>query len=149
MWKIIFAVLTVATMFMGVDCSGKVMKIKEAWTHAAPANADMAEVYLTIENHMGAPDTLTNVTTYAAESAVIMTTTNADGVNASGEAQFITIAADKDLAMSRNKTYILLKKLRQPLVAGEKFPITLTFEKAGPVLEDVYIQRPGTFTYGR
>ncbi len=149
MWKIIFAVLTVATLFMGVDCSGKVMKVKEAWTHAAPANADMAEVYLTIENHMGAPDTLTNITTYAAESATIMTTNDADGLNTISEAQFITIAADKDLTMRRNKAYILLKKLRQPLVAGEKFSITLTFKKGGPVLEDVYIQPAGTITYSR
>ncbi len=149
MWKIIFAVLTVATMFMGVDCSGKSMKVMEAWTHPTSTDTKSVEVYLTIQNRMGAPDTLTNVTTYVAESATIMTTTNVNGVYSSAQVQFLPIEADKDLVMRKNKTYILLEKLKQPLVAGEKFPVTLTFEKGGQVLEDVHIQPAGTLTFGK
>jgi periplasmic copper chaperone A len=148
MWKIIFAVLTVASMFIGMDCSGKSMKIVEAWTHATPAGATSAEVYLTIQNRMGEPDTLIKATTYVAETATITTTTDVKGEHQPSPIPNLTIDADKDAILSANKTYILLEKLKQPLVAGEKFPLTLTFEKKGDVLEDVEIQPAGSIVYG-
>ncbi len=144
MWKIIFAVLTVASLFIGVDCSGKAMKVTQAWTRATPADATTAEVYLTIQNRMGAPDTLLTATTYIAESAVIMTTARLDGAYRPEPVPYLPIDMDKDLTMTKDRTYILLEKLKQPLGTGEKFPITLTFAKGGDVLEDVIIRPAGT-----
>lgn len=150
MWKIIFAVLSIPLMFVGNDCGGGSIKITEAWTHASAPDATTAEVYLNIHNTENAADTLTTVTTYASETTVIMVTEDedVDGQHVQKEVPNLNIEGNKDIALRKNRTYILLKKLRQPLVAGEKFPITLTFAKAGQVLEDVIIQPAGTITYG-
>lgn len=147
MGRIIFALITIALTFVGVDCSGKTVKVTEVWMHASPTDATTAQVFMKLENKMGADDTLTGATAYVAESAVIETTKNPDGTNQPIELPHLLIATDKTVSLSKNKTYILLKKLKQPLVAGEKFPIILTFTKAGTLAEDVYIQRASTITY--
>lgn len=147
MWKIIFAVLSVATMFVGVDCSGKAIKVTEAWSRATPADATTAEVFLHIQNKLDGPDTLTAVTTYIAESAVIMSTANEDGTATPHTIANLAIPQDKDVQLLPNRTYILLQKLKQPLKAGDKFPLTLTFVKGGDVLEDVVIEPAGTLAY--
>lgn len=147
MWKIIFAVLSVATMFIGVDCSGKAMKVTEAWTRATPADATTAEVFMLIQNKLEAPDTLTAVTTYIAESAVIVSTANDDGTATPHTIANLAIPQDKDVQLLPNRTYILLQKLKQPLKTGDKFPLTLTFAKGGDVLEDVIVEPAGTPGY--
>ncbi|MBY0428143.1 MAG: copper chaperone PCu(A)C [Alphaproteobacteria bacterium] len=148
MWKIIFAVLSIPLMFVGNDCGGGPIKITEAWTHATPADATTAEVYLTIQNQSAA-DTLTTVTTYIAETTAIITTTEANGAREQKEVPNLTIEANKDTSLRKNRTFILLQKLKQPLKAGDKFPVTLKFDKAGDILEDVIVQPAGTITYGK
>jgi copper(I)-binding protein len=36
--------------------------------------------------------------------------------------------------------FMKLVGLRQPLLAGEKFPVTLTFENAGPVVVEAWVE---------
>jgi periplasmic copper chaperone A len=147
MWKIIFAVISVATLFIGVDCSGKSMKISEAWSRATPADATSADVYLKLENHMGEADTLTGVTTYIAETSSIITTTNVNGISETRTVPILLIAENKEITLLPGRSFIHLDKLKQPLKAGDTFPLTLTFEKGGQVLEDVTVQPAGTLTY--
>ena len=147
MGRIIFAVILTALTFLGVDCSGKTVKVTEAWTHASRSDATSAQVFMHLENKIGSDDTLTAATAYVAESAVIETTKNPNGSDAPVELPHLLIKTDQTVSLSKNKTYILLKKLKQPLVAGERFPIVLTFTKAGTFTHDILIQPAGTIAY--
>jgi len=147
MWKIIWAIITIAFTFVGLDCSGKVMKVTEAWSRATPAGATTAEDYLTIQNRLDTADTLLTLTSYVAEDISLAETSNVNGVNESQPLATLTIPAGKDITLKPNRTVIVLKKLKQPLKAGDKFPLTLTFEKGGQVLEDVKVEPASTLSY--
>lgn len=149
MWKIIFAIISVATMFIGVDCSGKSMKLSQAWTRATPAGATTADIYLTLQNRMGTPDTLTTINSYVAESATIITTQNVNGIVQPQSVSALKIDTDKEIVMSPGRMYIQLQKLKQPLKVGDTFPLTITFEKGGDVLEDVIVEAPDALSYSK
>lgn len=141
MMKIIFAVLSVLTMFIGVDCSGKVMKVSDGWARVTQGETVPAAAYLTIQNRTGQPDRLVSATTYMAATTEIYDTTEKNGIIESHTTFALEIPADKDVVLKPHKAFIALKDLKQPLKNGDKFPITLKFEKAGDVLlEDVVVQ---------
>lgn len=58
-------------------------------------------------------------------------TTVTDGVAAMPHAALIPVPAGKTVALSPGGFHGMLMDLTDPLVEGETFPITLTFEQAG------------------
>lgn len=45
----------------------------------------------------------------------------------------LTIAAGKSVSLSPGGYHLMMMDLKKPLRAGDKVPVTLNFEKAGPV----------------
>jgi len=53
----------------------------------------------------------------------------------------IDIPAGQTVTLGQgNKLHVMLLDLKQPLAAGERFPLTIQFEKAGSVTVDVVVQ---------
>src|SRR3546814_9738821 len=55
--------------------------------------------------------------------------------------EFVEIPAQGEAALQPGGIHIMLIGLKQPLREGERFPLTLTFEKAGAVTVEVAVER--------
>lgn len=103
---------------------------------ATPA-AKAGAVYFTIRNEGSAPDRLTAVTTDAAETAMLHENVEEIGVVSMRHLMELPIAAKETVTLSPTKLHVMLMGLKAPLKKGERFALTLTFEKAGEVKVDV------------
>jgi hypothetical protein len=90
--------------------------------------------YITIENRGNAPDRLIGASTPVAGKTEIHTMTMEGSVMRMREVGAIAIAPGTTVVMQPGDGYhIMLLDLKKPLKAGEQFPLTLDFEKAGKV----------------
>ncbi|MBI3418929.1 MAG: copper chaperone PCu(A)C [Proteobacteria bacterium] len=148
MLKIIFAVLSIVSMFIGYDCSKeKSFTITEAWARATPSDPTPEAAYFVIHNHTDADDALVSLITPAAESAELYANVEKNGVWELGPTGPYVIAAGKDLTLRPGGVYVVLKGLKQPLNEGDTFPLTITFNKAGKVEQDVLVKKAGSVSF--
>jgi copper(I)-binding protein len=111
-----------------------------AYALPADAGADGA-AYLTITNGQLKDDVLVGASSSVAASASIQqTTTDPSGLTAMHPAGPLKIKAGQDLVLAPGGYHVMLTGLKQALVAGSTFPITLTFEQTGPVTVSVEVR---------
>jgi copper(I)-binding protein len=104
--------------------------------HARPTVAQQPSggAYLTLENRGSAGDRLLDVSSPAAASAQIHTMSMDGDVMRMREVGALDLAPAAKVEMKPGAGYhIMLIGLKQPLQAGDKFPMTLNFEKAGKI----------------
>jgi copper(I)-binding protein len=91
-------------------------------------------VYLTLENRGTSSDRLTAVSTPVAGTAAIHTMSMQNNVMKMREAAGIDMPPRMKMKMIPGEGHhIMLLNLKRALKPGEKFPMTLVFEKAGKV----------------
>jgi copper(I)-binding protein len=96
--------------------------------------------FLSIENKGKEADKLIGVSSPAAKSAEIHTMAMDGNVMKMREVGEIALPPASTVDMTPGHGYhIMLMGLAQPLKAGDKFPLTLTFQKAGKVEVSVYV----------
>ena len=105
------------------------LEIKNAWARATPGRAETGAAYLTIEPPAG--DRLTGVSTPVAGKAELHEMTMQGGVMKMRPLAAIDLPAGQTVDLKPGAIHIMLIGLKQPLQAGESFPLTLEFEKAG------------------
>lgn len=119
--------------------------ITNAWARVTPQNAKAGAAYMTISSTGG--DVLTGVSvpaSIAGEAQLHETMTASsqdDSMSGSGtmsmkEVGKIAIPAGGSVALKPGGYHVMLMKLAKPITAGERVPLTLTFEKAGTVKVD-------------
>jgi copper(I)-binding protein len=139
--KKFWAVISILTMFIGIDFSGKTVKVEEIWARAASAGAEEAMVYMTIDNKTDEEDTLTDISTEAAGKAAIMEVTDKNGATEKNELKALVIPAKQSKVLKpHGGAYISLSGLRKSLSEGDRFPITLIFSKKGVVDTKVHVE---------
>ena len=122
------------------------IQIEHVWSRAMPAGAT-GVVYLTVTNH-GPPDTLTGVASPVAASAGLHETIDDHGVMKMRPVTSLPVASGKSLTLAPGGYHIMLMGLRQALVTGTSFPVTLTFAKAGTVTVTATVQAAGATMRG-
>lgn len=123
--------------------SGVSVTVTRAWARATPPSAANAAAYLTIRNQGTADDVLTALSTPVAARAELHTTTNDGGIMAMPSLAAAPIKAGSALEMKPGGTHVMLFELKQPLKAGDSFPLTLSFAKAGTVETVVTVEKLG------
>jgi len=108
--------------------------IGHAWAHST--EGDVAAVYLPLLNRGEAPDNLVGASTPIARDVRIRS--EKDGKVHWPEA--VPLAPDKPIALAAWRQHLWLVGLRRPLKAGERFVMTLEFEKAGRVEIEVFVE---------
>ncbi len=105
------------------------------WSRATPANAEVAAGFFTLKNEGSAADRLVSATGEIAEVTQLHEmAVDADGLMTMKElANGLEIPAGGEVALKPGSFHIMFMKLKRPVVAGETFKGTLTFEKAGTV----------------
>ncbi len=105
------------------------------WSRATPVNAEVAAGFFTLRNEGDTADRLVSATgEIAGVTQVHEMAVDDNGVMTMQElAHGLVIPAGGDIALKPGSFHIMFMKLKRPVVAGETFKGTLTFEKAGTV----------------
>jgi len=117
------------------------VELKDAWARATPGKAENGAAYLTIVSP-GA-DRLVSLSTPVAKKAQLHTMTTEGGVMKMRPLDGLDVPADQPVTLKPGGAHIMLMGLNQPLQAGQSFPLTLSFEKAGQREVTVAVEKPG------
>ncbi|AYN93848.1 MULTISPECIES: copper chaperone PCu(A)C [unclassified Pseudomonas] len=117
------------------------LHIDHPWSRATPPGAPTGAVYFVVHNHGKQADRLLSADSPVAASAELHTTINKDGMMGMRHMeQGAEIASGAELRLEPQGNHLMLVGLKQPLVAGQRFPLTLHFEKAGNIEVQVAVQ---------
>ncbi|HBK09433.1 MAG TPA: hypothetical protein DDZ81_26820 [Acetobacteraceae bacterium] len=113
--------------------------VHEAWARASAGAATTGAAYVTL---MGGDqsDTLVGVSAQVATTVEVHETINDNGVMKMRSVAGVPIPAHGMVTFVPGGYHIMLIGLKQPLVAGQSFPLTLRFAHAAPVTVDVTVQ---------
>jgi copper(I)-binding protein len=117
------------------------LEISNAWARATPGKAETGAVYLTLASPTA--DRLVAASTPAAKKAELHTMTMAGMVMKMRPLAALDIPAGRPVALKPGGLHIMLIGLAKPLQAGQAFPLTLTFAKAGARTVEVAVEKPG------
>jgi len=109
------------------------LSIGAPFARATPPGARTGGAYFTVDNGGTADDRLVAVSSPAAAQAEIHTMTMDAGVMRMRALTGLAVPAGGKVTLSPGGNHVMLLDLKRPLVAGEKVPLVLTFEKAGTV----------------
>jgi copper(I)-binding protein len=117
------------------------LKIGHPYARPTIAQQPTGAAYLSIENTGKSADRLLSISTPAATSAALHTMTMDGNIMRMREANAVAIEPGATVAMKPGMGYhIMLVGLKSPLKPGDRFPMTLTFDKAGKVDVTVVVQ---------
>jgi periplasmic copper chaperone A len=117
--------------------------VQQAWARASAGAATTGAAYVTL---MGAdqPDGLVGASTPVAATTEVHETTNDNGVMKMRPVGTIPIAPHQMVTLSPGGYHIMMMGLKQKLLAGESFPLTLTFSHTAPITVEVKVQAVGS-----
>jgi copper(I)-binding protein len=107
------------------------MQLDAAWARSSPPGAQVASVYLRIDNTGGKSDRLLTLRSDVATSAEVHRTTVVEGVARMRPVSTLHIGANEVVAFEPGGLHIMHFGLKQPLIAGQTFPVELGFELSG------------------
>ncbi|AZG88372.1 copper chaperone PCu(A)C [Pseudomonas syringae pv. pisi str. PP1] len=117
--------------------------IGHPWSMELPPNAPTVAAYFTLENKGDSVDRLISVDTPIAGQAQLHEHVHADGLMKMQHVQAVDIPAGAKVAFAPMAWHVMLLDIkdRSKLVVGQRFPMTLHFEKAGDVEVQVVVQK--------
>ncbi|RJF97621.1 copper chaperone PCu(A)C [Noviherbaspirillum saxi] len=121
----------------------KDLHIGHPYARTTVANQPSGAAYLTLENKGRSTDKLVSVASPAAKSVQIHSMSMEGNVMKMREVDGIELPPASKVEMKPGHGYhIMLIGLQQPLKAGNKFPLTLNFEKSGKTEVTVVVEAP-------
>jgi hypothetical protein len=133
---------------------GKGIRLDNAWARRAPMLGQAGHgsqsgrpttrgngaVYVTITNYGNEPEALVAATTDAAERVELHVTVERGGTMVMQPLPQFDIPAGGKLEMKPGSYHIMLLGLKSDLTPGDTVAVTLTFEKAGPMLVEAPVR---------
>jgi copper(I)-binding protein len=141
MTKVLLAIAA-SLMFAGAVAAQTVpVEIKDAWARATPGKAVNGAAYFTVQSPGG--DTLTGASTPVADKAELHEMEMSGNVMKMRAVGPLDLPAGKPVTLKPGGIHVMLLGLKQPLQAGQTFPLTLDFAKAGPRQVTVAVEKVG------
>ena len=135
--------LVLVTVLSGAASAGEHtpgdLSIAGPWSFELPPVSPNGAAYLRIENRGQASDRLVSAHSPIAGRAEMHTHEMAGGMMKMRRVHSVEIPAQGEVAFEPGGLHVMLLGLKKPLVAGERFPLVLEFEKAGAVEVSVEI----------
>ncbi len=113
------------------------VQVTEAWARATPGKSTIGAAYATLTAPQG--DRLLGAESPVAATVQIHQHTMEGGVMKMRQVDAVPLPAGQAVTLSPGGYHIMLIDLKAPLVAGQSFPLTFKFEKAGAVETKVMI----------
>jgi copper(I)-binding protein len=117
------------------------LKIEQPWARATPGGAKNGAAYVTLES--AAPDALVAASSPVADRVELHTHAQEGGVMKMRRVEEVPLDPGKKVVLKPGGEHIMLMGLKRPLTEGERFPLTLTFRKAGKREIEVGVEKPG------
>ena len=130
-----------ATAVYAADAKVGNLKIDDAWARTGQPG-QVSAAYMEIENK-GAADKLIAANCDCAKATELHDVKMTDGAMKMVQVPSMAIPAKGELTLKPGSYHIMLIDLKRPLVAGEKLPIKLSFEKAGEVTVEAKVKDKG------
>ena len=117
------------------------LEVNNAWARATAGKADTGVAYVAIQSPTA--DRLVSLSTPAAKKAELHTMSMQGTVMKMRPLSGLDIPAGQPVMLKPGGDHIMLMGLSQPLRAGQTFPLTLDFEKAGSRTVTVTVEKAG------
>lgn len=117
------------------------LHIDHPWSREMPPVAPTAAAYFVIHNKGSEADRLLGASSPVAGKAELHEHVHADGVMKMQQVQDVVIPAGGEVKFEPMGYHVMLLDLKQQAKAGERFPLTLNFEKAGKMEVEVAVQK--------
>jgi periplasmic copper chaperone A len=108
--------------------------ITQPWSRATPGGSKVAGGYLTVENKGSALDRLLSASTDVAKKVEIHEMAVTEGIMTMRPVEGgLAIEPGRNAKFAPGGLHLMIIGLTTPLMRGNKFPVTLKFEKAGEI----------------
>ncbi len=144
-YTILTAALAAITILLATDAFahsynvGK-LTVVHPW---ARASSRAGGVFMTIKNNGNTADKLVAVKGAAAKNISVHQTIMENNIMKMRPVKALEIPAGGEVTLKPGGYHVMMMGLLKPLVKGEKFPLTLVFEKAGEVKVEIKIEKAG------
>jgi hypothetical protein len=134
-------IAAVSSMAIGslVHGSEATLKVTEGRVPATEKVGVDVPLLLTVRNETGAADTLLRVRCPVANFSERHTVDRGEGAPAMRTVSSIPIAAGGTTVLKADGFHVMLLQTRQPLIAGEKFTCSISFQRAGTIETEVNV----------
>jgi periplasmic copper chaperone A len=122
----------------------KSLGIDHPFARATPPGAKSGGAFFVVENSGLTPDKLIGVASPAAGSAEMHQMTMDGGVMKMRAVSMLEIPPGGKLELKPGGYHLMLLDLKQPMRAGDKVPLTLTFQNAGSIVVSVEVEPMGS-----
>lgn len=116
--------------------------VEHVWARATPKGAPNAVVYLTLVNNGSETDRLIGASTPIADNIQFHEERDENGVSKMRVLQAIDLPPGAPVVLKPNGLHLMLG-IKQQLMEGQTFRLTLTFEKTAPVEVTVRVGKVG------
>ena len=124
------------------------LRIDRPIARATPPGAKTGAVFFTIDNAGNRADRLLRASTPIAAGVVLHQMTQSGGMMTMRAVPSLEIGPGMKLELGPGAYHLMLIDLKQPLKAGERFPLTLAFERLGTVTVTVSVEDIGAASGG-
>jgi periplasmic copper chaperone A len=137
------ALLVVGLIFVAHTAGAQTgqLTVGNAWARATPGESTVGAAYITIQSPNA--DRLVAASTPVAKKAELHTMSMSGMVMKMRPVAGIDIPANHPVTLAPGGLHIMLEGLTKPLRAGQSFPLTLTFDKAGTRTVNVAVEKVG------
>jgi len=134
-----FSVALLPNAVLAQDYVLKSLKIDQPFARATPPGAKTGGVFFTVENRGGISDTLIRASSPIAGTVELHQMAVEAGVMKMRAIAAVEVKPGGKLELTPGGYHLMLFDLRQPLKKGDKFPLTLTFARAGTLEVSVVV----------
>ena len=120
------------------------LEVRHPWSRATPPGAKVGVGYLEIRNKGSQPDRLLSASTAAAKRVEMHVTEHAGEVAKMRQLRTFEVPGRERLELRPGGAHLMLVDLVQPLKKGERFSMTLRFERAGELEVQFEVQELGS-----
>lgn len=117
--------------------------VDHPWSRATAPQARNGAAYFVLNATGAESDRLLSAASPVAEKVELHTHLMEDGVMKMRPVTAIEVAPGSPTTLQPGGLHVMLLGLKAPLAKGEKFPLTLKFEKAGELKVDVKVEDAG------
>ncbi|HYQ92489.1 MAG TPA: copper chaperone PCu(A)C, partial [Candidatus Competibacteraceae bacterium] len=117
------------------------VQIEQPWARETPPTVTNGAAYMTLLNRGDQPDRLLGVSGEVAKTIELHTHLMEGGQMKMRPVAAIEVKPGEPTVLKPGGLHIMLIDLKQPLVAGQHFPLTLNFEKAGKIPVEVTVTK--------
>lgn len=124
------------------------LRVDHPFARATPPGAKSGAVFFTLDNAGNTSDRLVRASTPIAGAVALHQMALDGGVMRMRAVPSVEVIPGERLEFGPSGYHLMLLDLKQPLKAGERFPMTLTFAHGGSILISVWVEGMGAMPGG-